>query len=81
MDRENVKKDLFDEIEKVKVKISDCDTDDGKDDEVSDLIATFSSLEEKYNTILDYETAGLIVRSRMKWAEHGEKSSKYIFAI
>ena len=77
LDREKVKKDLFDEIEKVKVKISDCDTDDGKDDEVSDLIATLSSLEEKYNTILDYETAGLIVRSRMKWAEHGEKSSKY----
>ena len=36
-----------------------------------------SSLEEQYDAVLDHETAGLIVRSRIKWAEYGEKSSKY----
>ena len=61
----------------MKVKISDSSTVNGIDAEISDLINTLSSLEEKYNTVLDYETAGLIVRSRMKWAKHGEKSSKY----
>ena len=75
-EREKDKQNLIDEIEKVKVKISDS-TDIGNDAEISDLITTLSSLEEKYNTTLDYETAGLIVRSRMKWAEHGEKNSKY----
>ena len=38
MDREKVEKYLFNEIEKVKVKISDCDTDDGNDNEVSNLM-------------------------------------------
>ena len=35
---------------------------------------------EKTNSwhgIINQETAGLIVRSRIKWAEHGEKSSRY----
>ena len=35
------------------------------------------SLEADLNKIIDQETAGLIVRSRIKWAEQGEKSSKY----
>ena len=40
-------------------------------------------LEEKYfllqtlNLILDEETQGLIIRSRIRWAEEGEKSSRY----
>jgi hypothetical protein len=34
-------------------------------------------LEIDLNKIIDQETAGLIIRSRIKWAEHGEKSSKY----
>ena len=29
------------------------------------------------NNIINQETADLIVRSRIKWAEHGEKSSRY----
>ena len=76
-EREKAKQDLIEEIEKVKVKISDSSTVNGIDAEITDLINTLSSLEEKYNTVLDYETAFLIVRSHMKWAEHGEKSSKY----
>ena len=34
-------------------------------------------LEGDLNKIIDQETAGLIIRSRTRWAEHGEKSSKY----
>ena len=34
-------------------------------------------MEADLNKIIDHEAAGLIVRSRIKWAEQGEKSSKY----
>ena len=60
LDREKVKKkDLFDEIEKVKVKIPACDTDDGSDNEVSDLIATLSSLEKN---IIQFLTMKLLAQ-------------------
>ena len=36
-----------------------------------------TSLETELNKILDFETNGLIIRSRCRWAEEGEKSSKY----
>ena len=39
------------------------------------MINNLSSHEEQYNTALDHETVGLIVR--IKWAEYGQKSSKY----
>ena len=34
-------------------------------------------LESKLNTILEFETKGLITRSRSRWMEEGEKSTKY----
>ena len=34
-------------------------------------------LESKLNKIYDYEAKGLIIRSRVRWLEEGEKSSKY----
>ena len=34
-------------------------------------------MEADLNNIVDQETAGLIVRSRVRWAEHGESNSKY----
>ena len=74
---EKVKRDLTDRIEKVEAQISDKGTDSANDAEVSDLINNLSSLEEQYDMVLDHETAGLIGRSRIKWAEYGEKSSKY----
>ena len=52
--------------------ISPCDTQ-----QLSDLLHKLDSLEADLNKSIDQETAGLIVRSRIKWAEHGEKSSKY----
>jgi len=76
-EQRKVKKDLLEKIEKVKGQISDKNECDVNSSEFSELINTLSSLEENYNKILDQETAGLIVRSRIKWAEHGEKSSKY----
>ena len=34
-------------------------------------------LEEKLNKIYDFETNGLIICSRVRWLEEGERSSKY----
>lgn len=34
-------------------------------------------MESELNNIVDQETAGLVVRSRLRWVEHGEKSSRY----
>lgn len=44
---------------------------------IKELFNEKERLENELNDILDRETAGLIVRSRIKWAEHGEKSTKY----
>jgi len=41
------------------------------------MLNELSSLESKLNKILDFETNGLIIRSRCRWAEEGEKSTKY----
>ena len=44
---------------------------------ISDSLSEkLASLEMELNKILDFETNGLIIRSRCRWAE-GEKSSKY----
>ena len=41
------------------------------------LLSQRESLQTELNKILDYETKGLIIRSRTRWMEEGEKSSKY----
>ncbi len=61
---------LMDDIDKIKIKISD-------DPSNETLITSLESLEVELNKILDYETKGLIIRSRTKWMEEGERSSKY----
>ena len=43
----------------------------------ADLLTQLEELEEKLNKIYDYETKGNIIRSRVRWFEEGEKSSKY----
>ena len=40
-------------------------------------LTELDSLETKLDKIFDQETAGLIARSRIRWAEHGEKISGY----
>ena len=34
-------------------------------------------LEDKLNKIYDFETKGLIIRSKVRWLEEGEKCTKY----
>lgn len=40
-------------------------------------LVKLDELENKLNKIYDFETKGLMIRSRMRWLEEGEKCSKY----
>ena len=77
MKKDKLKKklDIQTKIAQVKNEISKINNGDGH--KLSDLLDKLDSLEADLNTIVDQETAGLIVRSRIRWAEHGERSSKY----
>ena len=44
---------------------------------MQELYGVLEAEESELNKLLDMETAGSIVRSRIKWAEYGERSSKY----
>ena len=64
------KKQLLKEIEEIDEKLcADADNED--------LFAEKEFLVQALNDILEDETKGLIIRSRIRWAEDGEKSSKY----
>ena len=41
------------------------------------LLTTIADLEDKLDKLYDFETKGLIIRSRVRWLEEGEKNSKY----
>ena len=69
-------KDQIQELKQDLLLYSDDDNEDNKS-KIKKICMELDDLEKKLNGILDQETAGLIVRSRIKWAEHGEKSSKY----
>ena len=71
-ERKREKDNLLQEIERVKGQINS-DNPSSNDSLFSEL----ETLERKLNTIYDFETNGLIVRSRVRWLEEGEKSSKY----
>ena len=52
---------------------------DGKNDvsiTLGNLIIQVQFLENDLNNIISQEIVGLVVRSRIKWVEHGEKSSR-----
>ena len=70
-ERKAQKDKLFKEIDEIKIKI-DNDTNDnaliGQLDQIMNV---------QLNKILDNETQVLIIRSRIRWAEEGEKSTKY----
>ena len=69
-ERKGVKAKLITDIEKVKMQINN--------DPSNDLLVTqLENLEADLNKILDFETKGLIIRSRTRWMEDGEKSTKY----
>ena len=69
------KQEIQTKIDQINLKISNISLDDKQ--HLSDLIARLDLLKIELNKINDQETAGLIIRSRVKWAEHGEKSSRY----
>ena len=58
------------DIEKVKIQINDNPSSES-------LHSQLENLERELNNILDFETRGLIIRSRTRWKEKGEKGSKY----
>ena len=64
------KKDLLKDIEEIDKKLS-------VDPDNEELIKEKDFLVLALNDILDIETKGLIIRSRIRWAEEGEKSSRY----
>ena len=41
------------------------------------MFLQLEELEDKLNKIYEFETKGLITRSRIRWLEEGERSSKY----
>ena len=71
-ERNKEKNNLLSEIDKIKAQISN-DTSNIDNAPISRL----EQLEEKFNKIYDFETKGLIIRSRVRWLEEGERSSKY----
>ena len=69
------KLDIQTKIDQINSKISKISRDN--DHHLTELLNELDSLETQLDKIFDQETAGLIVRSRIKWAEHGEQSSRY----
>ena len=69
------KLDIQTKIDQINSKISKISRDN--DHHLTELLNELDSLETQLDKIFDQETAGLIVRSRIKWAEHGEKNSRY----
>jgi hypothetical protein len=69
------KQEIQAKINQINLEISNVSPDNTH--QLSELLDRLESLEIDLNKIIDQETAGLIIRSRIKWAEHGEKSSKY----
>ena len=69
-ERNDIKAKLMGEIEKVKIQMN-------ADPSNESLVSQLDSLNVDLNKILDFETKGLMIRSRTRWMEEGEKSSKY----
>ena len=67
------KQNLMKQIEGIQLKLAG-----GLDDDVCvALTDELKDLESQLDKIVDFETDGLITRSRCRWAEEGERSSKY----
>ena len=70
-ERNNEKNKLLLEIDKIRLQTSNIPVHDVH------ILTKLEELEEKLNKIYDFETKGLITRSRARWVEEGEKSTKY----
>ena len=64
------RKNLLMTLKKARVKVNDNPSSET-------LVSQLERLEAELNKILDFETKGLMIRSRARWMEDGEKSSKY----
>ena len=73
-ERKQDKTKLLSDIEKIKLQLSTCN--DSLQDEA--LLLQLDEFKEKLDKIYNFETKGLIMRSRVRWLEEGEKSSKYL---
>ena len=71
-ERNNEKKTLLSDIDNIRTQLSTVPPSDD-----NPLYSRLEDLEDKLNKIYDFETKGLITRSRVRWLEEGEKSSKY----
>ena len=69
-ERKAEKAKLMEEIEKAKIELNESSSADSS-------TTHLDNLESELNKILDLETKGLMIRSRKRWMEHGEKSSNY----
>ena len=58
-------------------EIEDVDNKLSTDLDNNELLNEKDILLQALNDILNEETQGLIIRSRLRWAEEGEKSSRY----
>ena len=65
-ERKAEKAKLMEEIEKAKIKLNESSSADSS-------TTHLDNLEFELNKILDLETKGLMIRSRTRWMEHGEK--------
>ena len=74
-ERNQNKSDLHNKINEVRKNISEFDVN--SDVKLDDLVEQLKTLEGELNNIIDHETAGLVVRSRIRWTEYGEKSSRF----
>ena len=68
-EKNKVKSDLHDKIEKVRQEISNFDMDDDSHADLGNLIEQLNSFERDFDKIINQETAGLVVRSRIKWMD------------
>ena len=69
----NFKNKLLADTDRTKLQLSS--SNDSKSGDP--LFLQLEELEDKLNKIYEFETKGLITRSRIRWLEEGERSSKY----
>ena len=46
-----------------------------------ELLLEYNRSKDELESLYNYITKGIILRSRISWYEHGEKSSKYFFNL
>ena len=70
-EKKKEKDQLLSEIDKIKFQLSNDASSNNSH------VLKLEELEDKLNKLYDFETKGLIIRSRVRWLEEGEKNSKY----